>query len=207
MARLYVGLTGGIASGKSAADAAFAALGATVVDADVIARELAEPGQPALAEIVAHFGEAMLDAEGRLDRRALRQRIFADAADKTALEAILHPRIRTALKARCEAAASDVAIASIPLLAESSKRGGRDAYPWLDRILVIDVAPETQQARLIRRDGIDAALAMRMISAQATREQRLALADDILANEGTLEELHARVGDLYRFYLRLAASG
>ena len=207
MARLYVGLTGGIASGKSAADAAFAALGATVVDADVIARELAEPGQPALAEIVAHFGEAMLDAEGRLDRRALRQRIFADAADKTALEAILHPRIRTALKARCEAAASDVAIASIPLLAESSKRGGRDAYPWLDRILVIDVAPETQQARLIRRDGIDAALAMRMISAQATREQRLALADDILANEGTLEELRARVGDLYRFYLRLAASG
>ena len=207
MARLYVGLTGGIASGKSAADAAFAALGATVVDADVIARELAEPGQPALAEIVAHFGEAMLDAEGRLDRRALRQRIFADAADKTALEAILHPRIRTELKARCEAAASDVAIASIPLLAESSKRGGRDAYPWLDRILVIDVAPETQQARLIRRDGIDAALAMRMISAQATREQRLALADDILANEGTLEELHARVGGLYRFYLRLAASG
>lgn len=207
MARLYVGLTGGIASGKSAADAAFAALGATVVDADVIARELAEPGQPALAEIVAHFGEAMLDAEGRLDRRALRQRIFADAADKTALEAILHPRIRTELKARCEASASDVAIASIPLLAESSKRGGRDAYPWLDRILVIDVAPETQQARLIRRDGIDAVLAMRMISAQATREQRLALADDILANEGTLEELHARVGDLYRFYLRLAASG
>ena len=207
MARLYVGLTGGIASGKSAADAAFAALGATVVDADVIARELAEPGQPALAEIVAHFGEAMLDAEGRLDRRALRQRIFANAADKTALEAILHPRIRTELKARCEASASDVAIASIPLLAESSKRGGRDAYPWLDRILVIDVAPETQQARLIRRDGIDAALAMRMISAQATREQRLALADDILANEGTLEELRARVGDLYRFYLRLAASG
>lgn len=204
MARLCVGLTGGIASGKSAADAAFVALGVTVVDADVIARELVEPSQPALAEIVARFGEAMLDAEGRLDRRALRQRIFANADDKQALEAILHPPIRAELKARCEAARGDIAIASIPLLAEA---GGRDAYPWLDRILVIDVAPETQQARLVQRDGIDAALAMRMIGAQASRQERLAIADDILANEGTLDGLRSRVAELHRFYQGLARAG
>ena len=204
MARLCVGLTGGIASGKSAADAAFVALGVTVVDADVIARELVEPSQPALAEIAARFGEAMLDAEGRLDRRALRQRIFANADDKQALEAILHPPIRAELKARCEAAHGDIAIASIPLLAEA---GGRDAYPWLDRILVIDVAPETQQARLVQRDGIDAALAMRMIGAQASRQERLAIADDILANEGTLDELRSRVAELHRFYRGLARAG
>ncbi len=202
MARFRVGLTGGIASGKSVADAAFAALGVFVVDADMIARELVEPGQEALADIVAHFGDAVRLDDGRLDRAALRRRIFADPADKAALESILHPRIRVELDARTTAAPGEFAIASIPLLAEA---GGRDAYPWLDRILVIDVAPQTQRARLVARDGIDEALAERMIAAQASREDRLAIADDILHNEDTLDALRLRVADLHRLYVRLAA--
>ena len=202
MARFRVGLTGGIASGKSVADAAFAALGVFVVDADMIARELVEPGQEALADIVAHFGDAVRLDDGRLDRAALRRRIFADPADKAALESILHPRIRVELDARTTAAPGEFAIASIPLLAEA---GGRDAYPWLDRILVIDVAPQTQRARLVARDGIDEAPAERMIAAQASREDRLAIADDILHNEDTLDALRLRVADLHRLYVRLAA--
>ena len=201
MARFRVGLTGGIASGKSVADAAFAALGVFVVDADMIARELVEPGQEALADIVAHFGDAVRLDDGRLDRAALRRRIFADPADKAALESILHPRIRVELDARTTAAPGEFAIASIPLLAEA---GGRDAYPWLDRILVIDVTPATQRARLVARDGIDGALADRMIAAQASRADRLAIADDILRNEETLDALRRRVADLLRLYRRLA---
>ncbi len=202
MARFRVGLTGGVASGKSAADAAFAALGVYIADADVIARELVEPGQPALDEIVAHFGEAVLAADGRLDRAALRRRIFAQSADKVVLESILHPRIRIALDVRTDAATGEIAIASIPLLAEG---GGRDAYPWLDRILVIDVSPDTQRTRLVARDGIDAELAERMIKAQATREARLLIADDVIRNDDTLDALRARVVELHRFYQRLAA--
>ena len=202
MARFRVGLTGGVASGKSAADAAFAALGVFVADADVIARELVEPGQPALGEIVARLGADVLAEDGRLDRALLRERIFANPDDKATLESILHPRIRSELESRTAAAPGDIAIASIPLLTEG---GGREAYPWLDRILVIDVAPETQQSRLMTRDGIDEALANRMIAAQATREARLMLADDIIRNEDTLDALRVRVTDLHRMYSRLAA--
>lgn len=202
MAQFRVGLTGGIASGKSAADAAFAGLGVVIADADVIARELVEPGQAALAEVVAHFGTDVLGDDGRLDRASLRRRIFAHPADKTALESILHPRIRAELEARTAAAPGDIAIASIPLLTEG---GGRDAYPWLDRILVIDVAPETQRARLMARDGIDAELAQQMIAAQASREDRLAIADDVVCNEDTLDTLRSRIAELCRFYQRLAA--
>lgn len=201
MARFRVGLTGGIASGKSAVDAAFAALGVFIADADAIARELVEPGQAALDEIVARFGHGVLTSDGRLERATLRRRIFAQPSDKAALEAILHPRIRMQLETRTAAAAGDIAIASIPLLAEG---GGRAAYPWLDRILVIDVAIETQRTRLMARDGIDTALADRMIAAQAAREARLAVADDILRNEGSLDDLRLRVAELHRFYLRLA---
>lgn len=202
MARLRVGLTGGIASGKSMADAAFAALGATVVDADLISRDLVQPNQPALSEIVSYFGDEVL-AEGRLDRGALRRRIFANAADKAALEAILHPRIRAELEARTAVADTHIAIASIPLLAEG---GGRNAYPWLDRVLVIDVDADMQRTRLMARDGIDAALADRMIDAQATRVERFGIADDIIRNDSTPDALRAQVAELYQFYLGLAGS-
>ncbi len=202
MSDYLIGLTGGIASGKSALEGAFAALGVAVADADRIARAIVEPGQPALAELVARFGADVLGGDGRLDRAALRQRIFADPGDKAALEAILHPRIRRELHARCRAAAGPYAIATIPLLAEG---GGRANYPWLDRILVVDAPVETQLARLQQRDGIDAALAQRMVAAQATRAQRLAIADDVVVNDGHPQHLQAAAGRLDAQYRALAA--
>ncbi|MDO5610981.1 MAG: dephospho-CoA kinase [Pseudomonadota bacterium] len=204
MAHFIIGLTGGIAAGKSAADAAFKTLGVPVIDADLIARELVEPGQAALAEIANRFGPAMLDADGRLDRAALRRHVFADDASRRELEAILHPRIRAEMARQGRQAPHPYAIASIPLLAEG---GGRSAYPWLSRILLIDVSREIQQQRLIQRDGIDAELAQRMIAAQANRSERQAIADDILQNEATLQELGTRIAALDRLYRCLADNG
>ena len=203
MSDYIIGLTGGVAAGKSALEAAFAALGVAVADADRIAREIVEPGQPALAEVAARFGDGVLDGNGRLDRAALRRRIFANADDKAALEAILHPRIRSELHERCRAAPGPYAIAAIPLLAEAGARAG---YPWLDRILLVDAPVETQMARLMQRDGVDAALAERMIAAQATRAQRLAIADDIVVNEGHPERLQAAAAQLDAQYRALAAT-
>lgn len=203
MARYAVGLTGGIASGKSAAAERFAALGVEVVDADVVARAVVAAGSDGLARLVETFGTAILDADGGLDRRRMRERVFEDADARRRLEAIVHPLVRQRLRAGIGAATGPYAIAAIPLLAEG---GGRAAYPWMDRILVIDVHPALQRARVMRRDGIDAALAARMIAAQATRAQRLAIADDIVVNDGTLDALHAQVDALDRRYRRLASA-
>ena len=203
MSGFVVGLTGGIASGKTAVAREFAALGVHVADADVAARAAVAAGSEGLAEVVAAFGGGVLDASGGLDRAAMRRRIFEDPAAKRALEAIVHPRVRAALQAECAAAPGPYAIAAIPLLAEG---GGRRAYPWLDRILVVDAPVDAQRERLVARDGIDAALAERMIAAQATRAQRLAVADDVIANTGTLEELAAHVASLDRLYRLLAAT-
>ncbi|HXH01042.1 MAG TPA: dephospho-CoA kinase [Xanthomonadaceae bacterium] len=202
MSTYCVGLTGGVASGKSLAAGAFAALGVKVFDADAIARELVRPGQPALAEIVASFGRDVLAADDSLDRAALRRRVFEDTTARARLEAILHPRIRTALQAACEQADGPYVVAAIPLLAEA---GGRAAYPWLQRIVLIDVPQAVQVQRLIQRDGIDTALARRMIAAQATREQRMGIADDIIVNIGSRAELAAHVASLDRLYRALAA--
>lgn len=202
MSGFVVGLTGGIASGKSAAAREFAARGIPVADADLAAREAVATGSAGLAEVVAAFGAGVLDASGALDRSAMRRRIFEDAGAKLVLEAIVHPRVRAALQAECAAAPGPYAVAAIPLLAEA---GGREAYPWLDRILVVDAPVEAQRERLLARDGIDAALADRMIGAQATRAQRLALADDVLANAGTLADLAGHVAALDRVYRLLAA--
>jgi dephospho-CoA kinase len=193
MAGVVVAVTGGVASGKSAATDAFAARGIVVADADVAARHVVEPGEPALAEIVARFGAGSLDTEGRLDRAAMRARVFADPSARKALESILHPRIRLWLEMACREAPGPYVVAAIPLLAEG---GGRAAYPWLDRILVVDVPEAVQQQRLMRRDGTDAALARRMIAAQASRAQRLALADDVIINDGPLCALDEAVGRL-----------
>ncbi|HEU4991573.1 MAG TPA: dephospho-CoA kinase [Luteimonas sp.] len=203
MSGFVVGLTGGIASGKSAVAREFAAHGVHVADADVAARGAVAPGSPGLAEVVAAFGRGVLDASGGLDRAAMRRRIFDDDDARRILEAIVHPRVRAALQAECDAAPGAYAIAAIPLLAEG---GGRDAYPWLDRILVVDAPAEVQHARLLARDGIDAVLADRMLAAQATRAQRLAIADDVLANTGSLEELAAHVASLDRLYRVLASA-
>lgn len=203
MAAYCIGLTGGIASGKSAVAGAFEALGIVVADADLAAREAVAPGSDGLAEVVAAFGTEVLTADGSLDRAAMRRRIFGDAAARHRLEAIVHPRVRDMLARACERATSPYAIAAIPLLAEV---GGRDAYPWLQRILVVDVPVELQRTRLLARDGIDEALADRMIAAQATREQRLAIADDLVVNTGTLDDLRRHIVALDARVRSLAAT-
>ena len=202
MARYCVGLTGGIASGKSAAGARFAERGIVVVDADVVARDVVEPGQPALDEIVAAFGGDVLGPDGRLDRAALRARVFADADARARLETILHPRIRAAMREQALAAEGPYVVAAIPLLAEGT---APDAYRWLDRVLVIDAPVELQLARLVARDGIDPALAQRMLAAQADRRQRLAIADDVIVNDGPPDRLAAHVDALDARYRALAA--
>lgn len=201
MADFIVAITGGIASGKSAVCERFAALGVAVADADIAARQLVEPGTPALAEIVARFGAAVCADDGRLDRRALRERVFNDAPARRDLEAILHPRIRERLERECRQAATPYAMVAIPLLTEV---GGRAAYPWLQRIVVVDLPEAMQLARLQARDAISAPLAQQMLAAQATRSQRLALADDVIDNSGSLAALDAQVSALHQCYLQLA---
>ncbi|MFN7184646.1 MAG: dephospho-CoA kinase [Thermomonas haemolytica] len=203
MSDYIIGLTGGVASGKSLAESAFRDLGVGVADADAAARAALAAGSAGLDEVVAAFGAGVLAADGQLDRAAMRQRIFADAEAKRVLEGIVHPRVRAALQAACQAATSPYAIASIPLLAEV---GGRSAYPWLRRILVIDADEATRLARLQARDGIEAGLARRMLTAQASRAQRLAIADDVIRNDGTPAALAAQVAGLDRLYRRLAAA-
>ena len=203
MSDFIIGLTGGVASGKSEVTRRFEALGVHVADADVVARAVVEPGQPALARIAERFGAGILLADGRLDRRRLREQIFSDPQARADLEAITHPAIRLALEHECRVAAGPYAIAAIPLLAEA---GGRAAYPWLGRILVVDAPVELQRARLMRRDGVDEALAGRMIAAQVSREARLAIADDVLVNDGHPDHLDAPVRDLDARYRALAAS-
>ncbi|MEN1995710.1 dephospho-CoA kinase [Stenotrophomonas bentonitica] len=202
MSRFVIGLTGGIAAGKSEVSRRFEALGITVADADLAARAVVAPGSEGLARIAAHFGDTILQANGQLDRAALRARIFDSAQARQALEAITHPAIRQLLRESCEQAEGPYAIAAVPLLTEA---GGRQQYPWLDRILVVDVPVAVQHARLMQRDGIDAALADRMIAAQASREARLALADDVVVNDGHPDHLQAHVERLDRAYRELAA--
>ena len=201
MSDFIIGLTGGVASGKSEITRRFEALGVAVADADLAAREAVAMGSDGLAEVVAAFGHDVLAADGALDRAVMRRRVFHDVDARRKLEAIVHPRVRAALQVECAAAPGVYAIAAIPLLAEG---GGRSAYPWLDRIVVIDVPVAVQHTRLLQRDGIDATLAERMIAAQATRADRLAIADDVIVNDGGEEALDEAVAALHRRYLALA---
>lgn len=204
MSSFIVGLTGGIASGKSEVSRRFEALGITVADADIAAREVVAIGSPGLAAIAELFGTQVLQADGSLDRAYLRQRVFANPDERRALEAITHPAIRARVRGICEAATSPYAIAAIPLLTEA---GGRATYPWLQRLLVVDAPEEVQHARLLSRDNIDAALAERMIQAQASRAHRLALADDVIVNDGHPDALQAHIEALDARYRELAAAG
>lgn len=178
-----IAVTGGIASGKSALTDRLAARGLPVVDADHVARELVEPGQPALDEIRAAFGDAVLDADGRLQRRVLRERIFADPEARRRLEVILHPRIRERMHSLARAADGPCVVLAIPLLTAESR------YPWIDSVVVVDVPEEVQVERLMARDGIDEAAARAALAAQISREQRLALADIVVPNGAGLEAL------------------
>lgn len=197
---LVVGLTGGIASGKSEAARHFARLGTAVIDADQIARELVEPGQPALAEIVTAFGENLLLSDGSLDRAALGDRVFADPAARRRLEALLHPRIRTEMQHRLAATQAPYAILVIPLLVET---GMTDL---VDRVLVIDAPESLQRARLHARDKHDAQRIEQILAAQTDRNTRLAAADDVIRNDQDLEQLHLAVEALHQQYLALAAN-
>lgn len=203
MARFVVGLTGGIASGKSTVARLFADRGIVVADADEAARAAVAPGSEGLAAVVAAFGTDVLAADGNLDRAAMRRHVFHDDDARRRLEAIVHPRVRALLREACAEAPGPYAIAAIPLLVET----GRDAYAWLARVLVVDAPVEVQRARLQARDGIDAALAERMLAAQAPRGARLAIADDVLVNDGDLHALDMHVAELDGRYRALAAAG
>lgn len=195
MAARVIAVTGGIASGKSEATRRFEALGAPVLDADLISRALVEPGQPALAEIVARFGSHLVDDRGALDRRKLRELVFADAASRRDLEAILHPRVRQALRDGAREATAPYVILAIPLLVESGH------YDWVDRVLVIDVPSAVQVSRVMRRDNVDQASAHAAIAAQASRAARLSRARDVIVNDGPLTGLDGAVARLHARYL------
>ncbi|AIF47249.1 dephospho-CoA kinase [Dyella japonica] len=197
-----VALTGGIAAGKSAVSRRFEAMGVHVYDADVAAREVVAPGSEGLAAIVDHFGTGVLDAGGQLDRAAMRQRVFGNDAERKALEAITHPRVRAWLRERVMADRGPYCLLAIPLFAEN-----HDHYRWVDRVLVIDAPEAVQRERLMRRDGIDEALARRMIERQARREHRLLLAHDVIENSGDESALDRAVADLHARYLALAQAG
>ena len=196
---LVVGITGGIGSGKTAVSDRFARLGIPVIDTDLIARELVEPGQSALTDIVAAFGSNCLDSNGRLRRTHLREQVFADTDGRRRLEAILHPRIRMLTQERIAAlTAVPYCLVVIPLLVET---GMSDL---VDRVLVVDVPEAEQIRRITMRDQIDIVQAHAILAAQARRDQRLALADDILENNGGWTELDCQVAMLHQHYLTLA---
>ena len=198
---LVVGLTGGIGSGKTAVSDAFQRRGIPVIDTDILARELVKPGQPALAEIVAAFGSACLDASGALNRGYLRQTVFADPAQRRRLEAILHPRIRRALAERLATLTASYCLVVVPLLIETAMA---DLF---HRILVVDIPENLQVQRVMARDYVDETHARGIISAQATRAQRLALAHDVLDNSGSLREIEDQVAALHEKYLALSTEG
>ncbi|TAL90177.1 MAG: dephospho-CoA kinase [Rhodanobacter sp.] len=198
---LVVALTGGVAAGKSAVARRFEALGVPVHDADVAAREVIAPGSAGLAEVAAAFGHDALDKTGQLDRAAMRRRVFADPAARGTLEAIIHPRVRAWLRARVALERAPYCLLAIPLLAENIAQ-----YRWVDRVLLIDAPEAVQLDRLIARDGIDEALARRMIGQQASRDERLALADDVIENSRDETALDAAVASLHRRYLELATA-
>jgi dephospho-CoA kinase len=195
-----VALTGGIASGKTTVANLFAAHGVPLIDTDLIAREVVEPGQPALAAVAAAFGPDVLDPQGRLDRRRLREIIFADGAARDRLEAILHPAIRAEMERQSAAVASisPYQLLVIPLLAE----GGRRDH--VDRVLVVDAPESMQVERLMARDSVTREQAQASLRAQASRAARLAMADDVVTNSGQLQHLREQVDALHASYVNFA---
>ena len=195
-----VGLTGGIGSGKTAAAAIFAELGASVVDTDAIAHELTGPGGTAIAPIREAFGAEFIGPDGALDRARMRNAAFSDPAAKRRLESILHPMIRKVTDAQTLAATGPYVIQVIPLLVESRRYRER-----AQRVLVVDCPEETQIARVTARSKLEADQVRAIMSAQATRAARLSAADDVIDNQGDLENLRNQVETLHRRYLDFAA--
>jgi dephospho-CoA kinase len=196
--RLRIGLTGGIASGKSTIARRFVELGVPVIDADAAARAVVAPGKPGLAAVSERFGPRVLAENGELDRRALRDLIFKNPGLRRDLEAILHPLIRTDMEQSAELAVGPYVVMDIPLLVEG---GSRDR---VDRILVVDVDETMQLQRVMARDGCTEQQARAILASQASRSARLAAADDVLLNTGTVTDLRQAVDHLHERYLRLA---
>ena len=195
---LIVGLTGGIGSGKSAASSHFETLGITVVDADIASRTVVEAGKPALQAIERHFGAAVIAADGSLDRAALRSLVFADPTERKWLEQLTHPLIREEISSGLANASGAYAILSSPLLVESGQS------QLTQRVLVIDVPEALQLARTVARDSNSESQVRAIMAAQSSRDERLAFADDVIVNDGTLAQLHTEVVRMHEMYLRLA---
>jgi dephospho-CoA kinase len=197
--RLRIGLTGGIASGKSTAALRFSELGVPVIDADEASRAVVAPGTPGLEQVIRRFGTGVLTSHGELNRHALRDLIFSDASARADLNAILHPLIRAHMEQQAAAATGPYMIMAIPLLVEGGRQRER-----VDRVLVVDVDEAVQLQRLTARDGSTQEQARAILAAQATRSSRLSAADDILANMGTVTELRQEVDQLHARYMQLA---
>jgi dephospho-CoA kinase len=195
---LRIGLTGGIASGKSLVTRHFQDLGASIVDTDVIAREVVEPGHPGLKAIRAQFGDEVIGPDGRLDRRHMRTLVFTSPAMRQQLEAILHPLIRARTLAQATAATGPYVILVVPLLAETS------FGELVDRVVVVDCDEAQQEARLVARDSHSLAEARRIIATQASRATRLAVADDVIHNGADLAATRNQVEALHEKYLAIA---
>jgi dephospho-CoA kinase len=196
--RLRIGLTGGIASGKTTVAQRFMELGVPVIDADVAARAVVAPGKPGLAEVLKRFGSGVVAENGELDRRALRDLIFSDPGSRRDLEAILHPLIRADMDLSAERAVGPYVVMAIPLLVEGGSSGR------VDRILVVDVDEAVQLQRVMARDGCTEGEARAILASQASRSARLAAADDVLLNAGTVTDLRQAIDQLHERYLRVA---
>ena len=197
---MRIGLTGGIASGKSTVADLFAGFGVAVIDTDIIAREVVMPGEPALAEIRATFGDGVLDDDGSLNRAAMRKLVFADDGRRRQLEAIVHPHIQQETISQAIEATGSYLLIVVPLLTESPLRG------LVDRVLVVDCDEDTQIQRLLARDAESEQQARRILAAQASREERLAIADDVIRNDSSLDSTASQVAALHEVYSQLAHS-
>jgi dephospho-CoA kinase len=195
---LVIGLTGGIGSGKSTVARMFVDLGVPVIDMDQVARQVVEPGQPVLNQIAREFGANVLDTDGRLNRRKLRELIFDSAEKRRRLETILHPLIRQETQRQISELDNAYCIVVIPLLLESNQRS------LVDRILVVDVPEALQITRTIQRDDVSVADVKKILSAQVDRSSRLAAADDVIDNSAGLEQVRIRVAELDQQYRSLA---
>ena len=197
---LIIGLTGGIGSGKSTVAGLFRSKGIEIIDADLVAREVVDPGEPALDQITAYFGDSVLDQQGALRRDELRKRVFADSSARVWLEQLLHPLIEQRIRQQLAACQSDYCILMSPLLLETNQR------ELVDRVLVVDVSRETQLQRTLQRDTSSRETVEAIIDVQLSRHDRIELADDVIDNDGKVSDLAHQVDRLHDSYLQMAAA-